>query len=320
MQNATTTMDSLTLITPPAGDVMIPANTEFYEKFNQSDFMFNHGLAHHPMFEPRALGKLACRIPKIRDFVYWQNGRVSANDDWGTTPAPRLTLEETIEGIVHNDSLVVLKHADQDPVYGPLLQGLLQRMFSLLSPASQADIVLGESLIFINSPRRKTPYHVDLESSCLLQITGEKLVHVFGCKDRSVTPHLELENHCAGKHGVIYKPERQPEAHSYRLSAGHGVHFPSLGPHWVENADDVSVSININFDLVSIHHRLRSVYRINRLVRRLGLEPTPPGESAFRDAVKKVASLGTNLVLGSVRKAIKRRDVADSYPVWRPIR
>jgi hypothetical protein len=321
MQHATAVMDTATRFSVPTGDALLTDNGEFRVKFNRTDFMFDHGLAHHPMFELSALAELAKRIPKYKDFVYWQNGRVNVNDKWGSNPALRLTLDETIKGIEHNDSLVILKHAEQDPIYGPLLQEILQRIYSFTSPAAQADIVLGESLIFLNSPRRKTAYHLDLESNFLLQVAGVKLVHVFDCTDRTITPHAELENHCGGDHnGAIYKPEREGDAHFYHLTAGHGVHFPSLGPHWVQNGDEVSISININFDLVSIHKRMKRIYRVNRLVRRLGIEPTGPGVSPIRDVVKEKVSASVGAVLDTLRVATKKHEDPESksYPTWRP--
>ena len=304
-----------------SGDALIPDNGAFHAHFNRTDFLFNHGLAHHPMFELPALAALAERIPKYQDFVYWQNGRVKVDDRWGTNPAPRLSLDQTIDGIANNDSLVILKHAEQDPVYGPLLQAVLQRMFLVASPAAQADIVLGESLIFINSPHRNTAYHLDLESSSLLQIAGEKWVHVGDANDRSLTAHIELENHCNGDaNGALFKPERQEEAHLYHLTPGLGVHFPSTAPHWVENGAEVSVSININYDLISAHQRLQRIYRVNRMIRRLGLEPTAPGISPFRDALKTRLAIGVSAARKLLRRSGKELNDSDSYPVWRPAR
>jgi hypothetical protein len=280
-------------------------------------------LAHHPLFTLPALLELAQRIPKYRDFVYWQNGRVKVNDKWDSNPAPRLSLEETIQGIAQNDSLVILKHAEQDAIYGPLLQEILQRIFSFTSPAAQADIVLGESLIFINSPRRTTAYHLDLESNFLLQVRGEKFIRVHDCADRSITPHEELENHCAGDHnGAIFKAARQADAHYHHLTPGHGVHFPSTAPHWVENGTDVSVSININFDLTSIHRRMKRVYVVNRVLRRLRWAPAPPGASSIGDALKELCYPGVNAALNLLRPQARASldPGAASYPVWRPLR
>jgi len=305
----------------PTGAALLPVDRQFYDKFNRTDFMFDHGLAHHPLFTVPALLELAKRIPRYADFVYWQNGRVKVNDKWGSNPAPRLTLEETIEGIAHNDSLVILKHAEQDKIYGPVLQEILQRIYSFTSPAAQADIVLGESLIFLNSPNRKTAYHLDLESNFLLQIAGIKLVRVFDHSDRTLTPHRELENHCGGDHNAaIYKPERESDAHFYELTPGHGVHFPSTAPHWVENGSELSISININFDLISVHRRMKRIYRVNRLLRRLGVEPQGPGASKVRDHMKENIAGGLSLLARLYRSAAQRRQEAEAaaYPVWRP--
>jgi hypothetical protein len=320
MQETTIAHDTATQVPVPTGDALLADNGEFYGKFNRSDFMFDHGLAHHPLFELPALAGLAQRIPRYKDFVYWQNGRVKVSDKWDANPAPRLSVEETINGIAHNDSLVILKHAEQDPIYGPVLQEILQRIYSFTSPAAQADIILGESLIFLNSPGRKTPYHFDLESNFLLQVKGVKLVHIFDCADRTITPHREIENHCGGDHGAVYKPERESAAHFHHLTAGHGLHFPSLGPHWVQNGDEVSVSININFDLKSIHRRMKRVYRVNRAMRRLGLEPVAPGTSPIRDIMKEKMAVGVGAVLETLRRARRTREDSEfeSYPVWRP--
>ena len=303
----------------PTGESLLPANADFASKFQRSDFMFDHGLAEHPLFELPALIELAKRTPKSDGFAYWQNGRIPVNAKWDDNPAQRLSLEDTVAGIAKNDSLVIIKHAEQDPIYGSVLQEILQRIYSFVSPSAQADIVLGESLIFLNSPGRKTAYHLDLESNFLLQVSGVKLVRVFDCKDRTITPHTELEGHCAGNHNsATYKPERDADAHFYRLTKGHGLHFPSLGPHWVQNGDEVSISININFDTISIHQRLKRIYRVNRLLRRAGIDPTPPGVSRLRDALKDSAAATTS----AVKKVFGAGPAApDSvHGVWRPTR
>jgi len=132
-----------------------------------------------------------------------------------------------------------------------------------------------------------------------------------------------LENHCSGDmNGAIFKPERQGDAHNYHLTPGHGVHFPSTGPHWVENGNDVSVSININFDLTSIHTRLKRIYMLNRRMRKLGFKPAAPGASPLRDAVKEKVSVGVTALVDLARRnsRIKPDAAAAAYPQWRPRR
>ena len=68
------------------------------------------------------------------------------------------------------------------------------------------------------------------------------------------------------------------------------VHHPPLAPHWVQNGDEVSVSVSIGFCMRSLDRRAR-VYQVNHFLRRLGIQPTPPGNSAIRDGLK-IAAIG----------------------------
>jgi hypothetical protein len=63
-----------------------------------------------------------------------------------------------------------------------------------------------------------------------------------------------------------------------------------LAPHWVQNGDQVSVSVSIGFCMKHLDRRAR-VYQVNHFLRRLGLAPTPPEQSKLRDALK-IAGMG----------------------------
>jgi hypothetical protein len=104
-----------------------------------------------------------------------------------------------------------------------------------------------------------------------------------------VTSDEELENYFLGDpSGAIFKPERQADAKCYELRAGRGVHVPCMAAHWAQNLDSPSVALSINFDLRSIASVGR-LYRLNGRLRRLGLIPTPPGRSKWRDISKQAA-------------------------------
>ena len=188
---------------------------------------------------------------------------------------------------------------------------------SISTPApARDDITIGESIIFISSPRRVTQYHIDLEANCLLQVSGEKIVHVFDQSDPSILSLEEIEKQCCGdQNAAVFRPDRQNAACSYEFKPGVGVHMPSMAPHWVQNGDNVSISININFDLRSVHRRLRAIHRFNRRLRRLGMTPSPPGRNLLLDTAK--ASIENGLI--AARRALKPRP-ANSFPVWTPSR
>jgi len=58
-----------------------------------------------------------------------------------------------------------------------------------------------------------------------------------------------------------------------------------VAPHWVQNGDEVSVSFSITFRTPASERR-QVVYCANADLRRKGLNPRPPGASAFRDLAK----------------------------------
>src|SRR5262249_45374118 len=82
-----------------------------------------------------------------------------------------------------------------------------------------------------------------------------------------------------------YREELQARGTVYNLVPGTVVHNPPLGPHWVQNGADASISVSIGFCLRAYDRRAR-VYQVNHYLRRAGLGPTPPGRSALRDALK----------------------------------
>jgi hypothetical protein len=300
----------------PAGSSLISDPKDFHgRRFNANSFAFEHAFAHHPLFSVDAIRALAKRLPDLPGFMYWQNGPVGIDAKWTTNTAPRLSLDDTLAGIAENNSLVILKHVEQDPLVGPLLRPLLEEVWGRMPAEVRTEVTIGESLIFVNSPRRKTAYHIDLEATHLLQVSGDKTLYVFNAKDRPFVSQTALEQHCAGNHSsLVYDPARQGEAAGYEMTPGCGVHIPSVAPHWVQNGNEVSVSINVNFDLHSVHHRMRPIYGFNRRLRRLGLNPAAPGQFPAVDNMK-VTLYGITKWL---RRATSRPGAA--YPVWTPPR
>jgi hypothetical protein len=178
------------------------------------------------------------------------------------------------------------------------------------------DVTIGEALILVSSPNRITPYHFDSEINWLVQVTGHKTFYVFPHDDRSLVTNDELEQYfVADQSSAIYKQERQSDAVAYDLPAGRGVHIPVTAPHWVQNHDSVSVAISFNFELRSTD-RLAKIHRLNHRLRGLGLQPTPPGVSAWRDSIKAA----TAERLSSLRALARPGSRARPYPTWSPPR
>jgi hypothetical protein len=78
---------------------------------------------------------------------------------------------------------------------------------------------------------------------------------------------------------------RMAEVHE--LGPGVGVHQPSCWPHWVSTGSQPSVSLSVNFSLRE-RDLLARVHQCNYYLRRLGVDPVPPGRSTVRDELKKL--------------------------------
>ena len=127
---------------------------------------------------------------------------------------------------------------------------------------------------------------MDPEYNFLLQVRGEKRINIWDRADRSVLPEIALEKYFSDvQTQIVYREEFQQKASVFDLTPGKGLHFPVVAPHWVQNGDDVSISFSITFRTPASERR-RMVYCANADLRRRGLNPRPPGASAFRDIAK----------------------------------
>jgi hypothetical protein len=90
----------------------------------------------------------------------------------------------------------------------------------------------------------------------------------------------------------------------FHLQPGDGVHIPVNCPHWLKNDNNVSISLSVNFQYPDSARG--NLYRANYALRKLGIRPTPPGQSPWRDDFKKAAVGG--VVLGrNLLRTIKGR-------------
>jgi hypothetical protein len=297
--------ECLVMVTDPEG--------QFRRNYNRANFMFQHELRGNPLFGLESLVELTRRMPDHGEH-YWSNGKVADGSTWSDGTNGRQSLRETIANIQHNNSIVILKHTERDPVFAPVLQNVLTRIIELSGERMRSDVTVGEVMILLSSPGGITPYHMNSEASFLLQVTGEKCVHIFDHRDRTLVTDREREDFFAiSRNCAVYRPDRRDECNKYDLLAGYGVHVPVCAPQWVRNCDNVSVALSVNYELRSVN-RLEKLHRFNHRLRKLGLNPTMPSESQWRDRVKLAAADG----VAAVRSVSRRRESPRPQPVWTP--
>ena len=274
-----------------SGTKLIEQNDEFRTKFDKYSFSFRHRLAGHPVFELSRLMELAEETQSRRPAdLYYDAGINDVNQRWDHTPKPEFSARDAIQRIEHCGAWIVLKRADKNAEYAAVLRECMAELQEFTALDLNRVMKVQEVILFITSPKRITTYHIDRECSLLLQIQGDKHISIFDRNDRDVLSEEEIERFWSVDHNAPrYKPELQHHATVYELRPGNGVHIPVNAPHWVQNGDNISVSLNVNFQYRDTMRA--NLYRLNFLLRRMGLQPTPPGTSPLKDTVKGVAVL-----------------------------
>jgi hypothetical protein len=276
------------------GRLLIADADVFRRNYNRKPFQFKHSFANDPLFGIARLAKVAERMLErgdLRKFVS-RSGKSGLNDAKFKAMPLKEQLVETVRQISEANSWVKLSSAHEaDPEYDEFLRQSLREIEELSGLPLHEIMTWSALTVFVASPHVTTPYHIDHESNFLFQVQGTKDVSLHNPDERDIVPEDQLERFYAGDfEAARYHPELQSRGTIFRLVPGTVVHHPPLAPHWVQNDDNVSVSVSIGFCLRPLD-RIARIYQVNHFLRRFGLEPTPPGRSKLRDSLK-IAGIG----------------------------
>lgn len=276
---------------------------------NRKGFTVRHHLAAHELFTLPRLIQLSRILPE--QDVEYNVGSLPINMDPSATPRNGLSIEETIQRIEECGSWMVMKFVERDPEYREIMDRCLDEVQAFIEPLGWR-MRQREAFIFISSPASVTPYHFDPEYNFLLQIRGNKTVHVF---PRSVVTEEELEQRFSFLHrNLPFNEEVQKTASAFILQPGTGVHVPVAAPHWVKNGDNVSISFSITFR-TSESEKEAALYRLNAQLRARGFRPTPVHRSPILDRFKFLIYHGIRFALKPVKLL---RSLIPSYPPDKP--
>jgi hypothetical protein len=277
-------------------DVLEFKDTEFRQNFPNQGFKIGHRLCDEAAFQLPRLVELAKRLPE--NLVEYYSGGVSVGQRNKGYPKTGLSVVETVRRIEESGSWMVMKNVEVDAEYNGFLRTLLDEWYREIDPR-QRELLRGDchrehAFLFISSPNSVTPYHLDDEHNFLLQIRGTKQVSMWDPSDREVVSEPEMESQLEFFHDanyeryLPYQEAFQTRARVFELNPGEGLHFPFGAPHWVKNGSQVSISFSITFRS-GLSERLAKIYFVNKRLRRIGLTPTPPARSQWRDSLKSGA-------------------------------
>ncbi|MGA2277709.1 MAG: hypothetical protein ABSG00_08895 [Terracidiphilus sp.] len=280
---------------PATSEHIIHCESEiFQQNMNRLPYEFTHSLAGNRLFELSCLMDLAEKValrsaPHLSGGdVYFNEGRIEPDEKPLRPDKPRTAVIDLIRQIENAQAWIILKHVEREEGYRDVLESCIRDILELSGQELLRKIKWFEAILFITSPNRVTEYHLDREVSWILQIQGDKEIHIFDRADKDIVPDKELEVYwTADNRAAQYKPEYESRAIVYPMRPGTGVHIPINSPHWLRNKNDISVTLNVNFQFHDRHWA--NLYRANYYLRRAGIVPRPPGSHPVSDQLKSAA-------------------------------
>ncbi|MFL6604097.1 MAG: cupin-like domain-containing protein [Steroidobacteraceae bacterium] len=265
----------------------------FTAYFDRYPFKISHNLCAHPLLQLPRLIELARSLG--HPILYFKGDQAINQVDDGSgekrtfvdrnLTRPDLSAVETLAQIESCRAWMQLRDVGADPQYAALLDTIIEE-FRGPSERVAAGLSAPRADIFVSSPGATTPFHLDEEHNFLLQIRGSKKLSIADGFNPAVLQPERLRAYFHGSGELApYSAHLEQHAVHVDLAPGEGVHIPPCHPHWVQNGNEVSISLGILW-FSDVTARRRHLYRVNGWLERAGLHPSMPGTRALGDSVK----------------------------------
>ncbi|MCX5514304.1 transcriptional regulator [Kaistia algarum] len=273
--------------------------------FPLEPFTFRHDLAENAVLQLEALAALATQLP--RDRIEFNSGRLQPNQRPDETPGVDLEPEEIVRRIETAGAWLVLKNVETIPAYRALIDRVLAEAAEAagIEPGAMAEPM---GFIFVSSANSVTPFHIDYEENFFVHLHGQKFMHVFDNRDRSIIDEEGLETY-PGKHrNHAYRDDFEAKGRVFTFGPGDGLFLPYTWPHWVRTGGDWSISMAITWKSPSDRRR-NKLYFANAVLRKMGWSQSAPGRRPGLDTAKAAAYDLARLPLEPLRRseAMRRR-------------
>lgn len=269
------------------------------EALPEEPFHVTHDLSAHPLFQLSKLAELAGSMD--RDRIEYNSGDLAPGQKAEETPGIDLSPKDTVRQIETCHAWMVIKNVEHMPAYREVLEKCLYGMADDLGlPRSYFGDIQG--FIFVSSANSTTPLHIDAEDNFLIQIRGEKFVHIFKDPDHEIVPPEALELDPGKYRNLDYDEAFEKHGKVHTLNGGDGVRIPYFWPHWVRTGGEYTISMAVTWKTPAIL-RNNKVLWTNAMLRRLGMPQALPGKIPALDSLKVFAYDAGRAVLDPLRKS-----------------
>lgn len=262
------------------------------QKWGKVPMRLNHRLAEREMFSDDDIFRLIETYPRENYNLFYTDHKVERKD-WREGEMGELKGSKIVDLIEKNGIWLNLRNLRQvDPRFDKLAEDIFKELHGRVSGLETFDQTLG---MLISSPKAKVYYHADLPGQSLWQVRGKKTVYVYPTQKPFISSK-DLETIAFdGQEHLAFKPDFDKHAEKITLEAGQMATWPLNGPHRVENADCLNISITMEYWT----HDIRARYKVSManaiLRRKFGVTP------------KSIATRGVNYHAKDVLQALYRR-------------
>ena len=209
-----------------------------------------------------------------RDRIEYNSGKVLPGQKPEDIPTIDMPPAQVIERIETANAWMVIKGVEQDPDYAAILKTFVDDAQAAAGKKA-GDYSDLQGFIFVSSANSTTPFHVDAEENILIQIRGDKFVHIFDNGDRSLVSEEAMEISPSKHRNQHYEPGYEARAQVFEMKEGDAVHLPYLWPHWVRTGGRYSVSMAMTWKTPEVN-RLNKIRFMNGTLRRFGMPQAGP--------------------------------------------
>lgn len=232
----------------------------------------SHHLHESDLFTPDNLARLIERIPQNVSPVNTMSSKGNDLKSWSYCDRTGLSGEEVLDAIERGRLWINMQKLEEAH---PRFNELLNDMYSDLAREMPGFTPFRKSLgLLISSPGAQVFYHSDVPGQSLWQIRGKKRIYIYP----PVEPFLkapELENIIRGvtEEEISFDPSFDAHAEIYDIEPGDMLHWELNGPHRVENANCLNVSLTTEHWTPPIRRHFAMNYGNGVLRREFGWTP-----------------------------------------------
>ncbi|MEQ9146081.1 MAG: hypothetical protein RLO08_17170 [Parvibaculaceae bacterium] len=252
--------------------IIEPLAQDDVENWGKRAVHLHHKLEDNPLFSDTSLAGLIERIPQSVSPINTMAAEGHRLESWSYCDRTGLTGMQVLDAIKRGRLWINMQKLEQtDARFAALLEGMFDELRAAVPGFAPFRTSLG---LLISSPGAQVFYHADVPGQSLWQVRGKKRIYLYPANPPFLkAPDLENVIRGVTEEEIEYNPAFDEYAKVVDLEPGDALHWPLNGPHRVENADCLNISLTTEHWTWETRRHFAMNYGNGVLRRELGWTP-----------------------------------------------